>query len=43
MKDSSTNISIAELLKKIVDGMDAKKIGLCVFFDLQKAFDLVDH
>ena len=31
------------MLKKIVDGMDAKYIGLCVFLDLQKALDLVDH
>ena len=31
------------MLKKIVGGLDAKNIGLCVFLDLQKAFDLVDH
>ena len=34
---------IAKLLKKIVGDTDAKKIGLCIFFDLKRAFDLVDH
>ena len=43
MKNYSTNLSIAKLLKKIVGGMDAKNIGLYVFLDLQKAFDLVYH
>ena len=42
-KESSTNIAIAKLLNQIIEGIEAKKLGLCVFLDLQKAFDMVDH
>ena len=42
-RNSSTSISIAKLLDKVIAGADEGSFGLCVFLDLQKAFDMVDH
>ena len=42
-KNSSTCISIAKLLNGIISGVEDGRYGLCVFLDLQKAFDMIDH
>ena len=42
-KNSSTSVSISKLLDKIISGVDEGTFGLCVFLDLKKAFDMVDH
>ena len=42
-RNSSTSISIAKLLDKVISGADEGNFGLCVFLDMQKAFDMVDH
>ena len=39
----STDLSIAKLLKMIIEGVDEGKYGVSVFLDFKKAFDLVDH
>ena len=41
-KNSSTSISIAKLLDRVISGADEGSFGLCVFLDMQKAFDMVD-
>ena len=42
-KKSSTNISIAKFLDKVISGVDEGVFGLGVFLDFRKAFDMVDH
>ena len=42
-KKFSVDTSITNLLKNIIHGIDRNNFGLCVFLDLKKAFDLVDH
>ena len=41
-KGVSTDIAIGKLMEKITHCRNNNEIGLCVFLDLQKAFDLVD-
>ena len=37
----SADISVAEIIKQIHDGLDVNKFGVCFFLDLRKAFDMV--
>ena len=39
---TSTDISVAKLLKHVDDGLDANKFGTCVFLGNCKAFDMVN-
>ena len=43
MKSHSTNLAINEMINMIVDALDEKMYSVCVFIDLKKAFDTVDH
>jgi hypothetical protein len=42
-KGKSTNTAIAEFIKRVYKSMDEREIGIGLFLDLSKAFDLVDH
>ena len=42
-KSHSTNHAIISLVEKVNNAMDSGKISICVFLDLRKAFDTVDH
>ena len=39
----STSMALVELLEKITNSIDDKKITVGVFIDLKKAFDTIDH
>ena len=39
----STNLALLELIEKITNATDEKKITIGVFVDLKKAFDTIDH
>ena len=42
-KNTSTNVSIANFLKNVVECLDSREYCVGIFMDLRKAFDLVDH
>ena len=42
-KNMSTAMAIMELVENITNAMDNGKFTICVFIDLKKAFDTVDH
>ena len=42
-KGRSVDISISNLMKYVVEGIDSYEFGLTVFLDFKKAFDLVNH
>ena len=42
-KSHSTNHAIISLVEKVNNVMDFGNISICVFLDLRKAFDTVDH
>ena len=42
-KGRNVDISISNLMKNVVEGIDKNEFGLAVFLDFKKAFDLVDH
>ena len=39
----STYMALLDMQTSIIEAMDQNKFSLCVFFDLSKAFDTVDH
>lgn len=42
-KDHSTELAALELIDKIYEIMDGGDIPICIFLDLSKAFDTLDH
>jgi len=42
-KNSSTFMSVLDMVDKITDAIDSKQFAMGVFIDLAKAFDTVDH
>ncbi len=42
-KGHSTNQAILEFVSKVVDSLEVGNHLLCVFLDLSKAFDTIDH
>jgi hypothetical protein len=42
-KNKSTNDAIAFMVDKIIEYLDNKLCANCVFLDLSKAFDYIDH
>ena len=42
-KGKSTNTAIINFLERVYESIDKKEIGIGLFLDLSKAFDLVDH
>ena len=42
-KGFSTESAIANVLKKVYEGVNQKKVTAAIFFDYSKAFDCVDH
>ena len=42
-KDHSTEYAIVQLVDQILESFGYNKYNLCVFIDLSKAFDTVDH
>ena len=39
----STSMALLELIEEITSAVDNKKCTICVFIDLKKAFDTIDH
>ena len=39
----STELAVLDLHKKLIDSIENKELACCVFLDLAKAFDTVDH
>ena len=42
-KNRSTSMALIELIEKITESLDNKKITIGVFIDLKKAFDTINH
>jgi hypothetical protein len=42
-KNSNTTVAIVNLFNTITTNLEAKKIICCLFIDLKKAFDFVNH
>ena len=42
-KNFNVNIAITKLLENVISSIEKKEIGICIFLDLKKAFDMVDH
>ena len=39
----STSLALMELTEEITTALDDKKVTVCVFIDLKKAFDTINH
>ena len=42
-KNKSTSLAILDLYNQLVRAIEHKKFSCCIFLDLAKAFDTVDH
>jgi hypothetical protein len=42
-KGKSTSTAIADFIERVYKSLDEREIGIGIFLDLSKAFDLVDH
>ena len=42
-QNHSTELAILEMVEKITDSIDKKRIPMGIFIDLKKAFDTIDH
>ena len=42
-KNFSTQITITKVLQNIITAIENKETSICIFLDLKKAFDMVDH
>ena len=42
-KNKSTSLAILDLYNQLIKAIEDKKISCCIFLDLAKAFDTVDH
>ena len=42
-KNKSTSLTVLDLYKGLINAIENKKLSCCIFLDLAKAFDIVDH